>query len=86
MVVVCLLVVLVVSARVAQLRVRAAGGSQRSTRPRLDRRLRRRPVPDAADLPPAGLAPLLDSPRLIALECARGIRELEQWLADQATA
>lgn len=40
----------------------------------------RSPLP-ADDVPPAGLAPLLTSPRALRLEAARGIRELEDWLA-----
>lgn len=71
----------------------AAGGS-RASRPvdvtalfrrrELERRRRARPALPALpvdDVPPAGLAPLLASPRAVRLEAARGIRELEDWLA-----
>jgi hypothetical protein len=43
------------------------------------------PLP-AADTPPPGLAPLVPSPRTVRLEAARGIRDLESWLADQPAA
>ena len=43
------------------------------------------PLP-ADDAPPAGLAPLVPSPRTMRVEAARGIRELEDWLAGQASA
>lgn len=51
------------------------------------RLLRRRPrpllQPPADDLPPAGLKPLIPSPRVIAHECERGLRELTLFLAAQ---
>ncbi len=46
-------------------------------------RIRELPSPPADDLPPAGLAPLIPSPRLIASECERGLRELTLFLAAQ---
>lgn len=54
------------------------------------RRLRRRAAvveplhPD--DAAPVGLAPLVPSPRVLQVEAARGIRELESWLAGRASA
>ena len=53
----------------------------RSLRPR--RRQRPLPVPPADDLPPEGLSPLIPSPRVIAHECERGMRELTLFLAAQ---
>lgn len=53
----------------------------RSLRPR--RRQRPLPPPPADDLPPTGLAPLIPSPRVIAHECERGLRELTLFLAAQ---
>ncbi len=35
------------------------------------------------DEPPAGLLPLVPSPRLLAEEAARGIREMELYLAEE---
>ena len=54
---------------------------------RADRARRRRlpPLP-ADDAPPPGLTPLAPTPRVVRTEVARGIRELEDWLADQAAA
>ena len=49
-------------------------------------RRRRLPVRPAADQPPADLRPLVPSPRVVAAEAARGIRELEDWLAGRASA
>ena len=49
-------------------------------------RQRRLPPLPAADAPPAGLAPLVPSPRTMRVEAARGIRDLEDWLAQQASA
>ena len=87
MVLVLLMVALMVSALIAQVRVAKAAGQQSVLRrPRLERRLRRLPPRPVADQPPAGLPPLLDSPRVVAKECERGLRELEEWLADQAAA
>ena len=40
-----------------------------------------RPALPAADRPPAGLAPLVPSPRRVDEEVARGLRELQLWLA-----
>jgi hypothetical protein len=81
------MVALVVSAVIAQVRTsRAAGEAPVLGRPRLERRLRRLPRRPPADEPPAGLPPLLDSPRVVALETERGLRELEEWLAEQASA
>lgn len=45
----------------------------------------RRPRLPADDVPPAGLSPLVPSPRTLGLEAARGIRELEDWLAGRAS-
>lgn len=42
-----------------------------------------RPALPSADQPPAGLAPLIPSPRVVAEEAQRGLRELQTWLADQ---
>jgi hypothetical protein len=47
------------------------------------RRARRLPAPAPDDLPPAGLAPLIPSPRVIATEFERGLRELTLFLAVQ---
>ena len=54
---------------------------------RADRARRRRlpPLP-ADDAPPPGLTPLAPTPRVVRTEVARGIRELEDWLADQTSA
>ena len=49
-------------------------------------RQRRLPPLPAEDVPPAGLAPLIPSPRTVRVEAARGIRELEDWLSGQASA
>ena len=49
-------------------------------------RQRRLPPLPAEDAPPAGLAPLVPSPRTMRVEAARGIRELEDWLAEQTSA
>jgi hypothetical protein len=59
------------------------GRWRRSAQARRARRLPPRPV---ADRPPAGLTPLLASPRVVALEVTRGVRELEDWLAEQDAA
>jgi hypothetical protein len=78
--------------------VKAARGQERTRSvrpPSLDRawrarraqaRQRRLPVRPAADQPPADLRPLVPSPRVVAREAARGIRELEDWLAGRASA
>ncbi len=42
----------------------------------------RRPRPPE-DEPPAGLLPLVPSPRLLAEEAARGIREMELYLSEE---
>lgn len=87
MVLVLFMVALMVSALIAQVRAAKAAGQQPVLRrPRLERQLRRLPPRPVADQPPAGLLPLLDSPRVVAKECERGLRELEEWLADQAAA
>jgi hypothetical protein len=81
------MIALMLSAVIAQARTsHAAGETPVLGRPRLDRRLKRLPPRPPADQPPAGLPPLLDSPRVVAQECQRGLRELEEWLADQAAA
>ncbi|HWH29140.1 MAG TPA: hypothetical protein VNU26_09295 [Mycobacteriales bacterium] len=49
-------------------------------------RQRRLPPLPADDAPPAGLTPLVPSPRTVRVEAARGIREIEDWLADQTSA
>jgi hypothetical protein len=86
-VLVLIMIALVVSAVIAQARGRhAAGGGPVLGRPRLERRLRRLPPRPAADQPPPGLPPLLDSPRVVASETRRGILELERWLAEQRAA
>jgi hypothetical protein len=41
------------------------------------------PVPPPDDRPPAGLAPLIPSPRALASEFERGLRELTLFLAVQ---
>jgi hypothetical protein len=51
--------------------------------PGLRTRARRLPAPPPEDLPPAGLAPLIPSPRLIATEFERGLRDLTLFLAVQ---
>ena len=87
MVLVLLMVALVVSAVIAQARQQAAAGdSPVLGRPRLERRIRRLPPRPLDDQPPQGLAPLFDSPRVVASETERGIREIEEWLAGQASA
>ena len=87
MLLVLLMVALMISAVIAQVRVASASGSAPVLgRPRLERRLRSLPPRPPADQPPAGLVPLVDSPRVVARETARGIHELERWLAQQATA
>lgn len=55
-------------------------------RRREEARQRRLPPLPAEDAPPAGLAPLIPSPRTVRVEAARGIRELEDWLSDQTSA
>ena len=55
-------------------------------RRRAQARARRLPPLPPEDAPPAGLAPLVPSPRTVRVEAVRGIRELESWLADQACA
>ena len=47
------------------------------------RRERRLPLRPVDDLPPPGLQPLIPSPRVVALEVQRGVRELELWLGQQ---
>jgi hypothetical protein len=47
------------------------------------RRPRSLPATPPDDLPPAGLAPLIPSPRAIASEYERGLRELTLFLAVQ---
>ena len=42
------------------------------------------PSPPPDDLPPAGLAPLIPTPRAIASELERGLRELTLFLAVEA--
>ena len=59
---------------------------QERARRRERARQRRLPPPPAEVVPPAGLSPLVPSPRTVRVEAARGIRELEVWLADQASA
>ena len=86
MVLVLLMVALVASAVIAQARQQAAAGDAPVLgRPRLERRLRRLPPRPLDDQPPVGIGPLLDSPRVVATETERGIRELEQWLAGQSS-
>jgi hypothetical protein len=81
------MVALVVSAVISQARTsHAAGEAPVLGRPRLERRLRRLPPRPPADQPPVGLLPLFDSPRVVAQETERGLRELEEWLAGQASA
>lgn len=53
---------------------------------RAESRARRLPPRPAEDQPPAGLRPLVPSPRVVAQEAARGIAELEEWLAGRASA
>lgn len=60
-------------------RSRWRGGRARATRQR-DHGLATRPP---EDLPPAGLTPLIPSPRAMAAECERGLRELTLFLAVQ---
>jgi hypothetical protein len=54
---------------------RGPGGATRPDRPDA------RPRLPAADRPPRGLAPLVPSPRRVEEEVARGLRELQLWLA-----
>ena len=46
-------------------------------------RARRLPAPPPEDMPPPNLAPLIPSPRVIATEFERGLRELTLFLAVQ---
>ena len=46
-------------------------------------RTRRLPAPPPDDMPPPDLAPLIPSPRVIATEFERGLRELTLFLAVQ---
>ncbi|HVM27619.1 MAG TPA: hypothetical protein VM433_08100 [Mycobacteriales bacterium] len=62
------------------------GREQARAERREQARRRRLPQLPAADAPPAGLAPLIPSPRTVRVEAARGICELESWLAGQASA
>jgi hypothetical protein len=48
------------------------------------RRPRALPAPPPDDLPPAGLAPLIPTPRAIATEFERGLRDLTLFLAVEA--
>jgi hypothetical protein len=48
------------------------------------RRTKTLPAPPPEDTPPAGLAPLIPSPRALADEYERGLRELTLFLAGQA--
>lgn len=57
----------------------------RRRRRELGRQRRLPPLP-ADDAPPPGLVPLVPSPRTVRVEAARGIRELEDWLAEQTAA
>lgn len=59
---------------------------QQRARRREQARRRRLPALPAADAPPDGLAPLVPSPRTMRSEAARGLRELELWLAEQTSA
>ena len=47
------------------------------------RRVRQLPSPPPEDMPPAGLAPLIPTPRALASEFERGLRELTLFLAVQ---
>jgi hypothetical protein len=58
---------------------------ERARRRERARQLRLPPLP-AEDAPPANLTPLVPSPRTVRVEAARGIREIEDWLADQTAA
>ena len=48
------------------------------------RRTRPLPAPPPEDMPPAGLAPLIPTPRAIASEFERGLRDLTLFLAVEA--
>jgi hypothetical protein len=48
------------------------------------RRTKPLPTPPPEDAPPAGLPPLIPSPRALASEYERGLRELTLFLAGQA--
>ena len=48
------------------------------------RRSRPLPAPPPEDMPPAGLMPLIPTPRAIATEFERGLRELTLFLAVEA--
>jgi hypothetical protein len=62
-------------------RMRQARAGWRQRRELARRRcLPRRPP---CDEPPPGLAPLHDSPRAVRAEVARGLFDLESWLAEQ---
>jgi hypothetical protein len=50
------------------------------TAPMQTRRARRLPAPPPEDQPPPNLAPLIPSPRVIATEFERGLRELTLYL------
>ena len=47
------------------------------------RRARQLPAPPPEDMPPPNLAPLIPSPRVIATEFERGLRDLTLFLAVQ---
>lgn len=96
MVVVVLLgVLLVLAVAVKAATARDEPEDRRVRPPSLDRawrtrreqsRQRRLPPRPAEDQPPADLPPLVPSPRLVRQEAARGISELEKWLAGRASA
>ena len=48
------------------------------------KRTRPLPTPPPEDMPPAGLAPLIPTPRALASEFERGLRDLTLFLAVQA--
>lgn len=62
----------------------APGPRLRGSRQRLPRQ--RRPELPEGHRPPPGLGPLSPSERFLSEEAARGLRDLQTWLADQARA
>ena len=84
MVVAVLLVVMAGAVLVACLQHARAQGWTAPGLPALPaRRSRRLPTPPPDDQPPPNLAPLIPSPRVIASEFERGLRELTLYLAVQ---
>ena len=79
-----LLIVLPCAALVACLqRAKAHGWTSPGARALREAGRRRLPAPPPEDMPPPNLTPLIPSPRVIATEFERGLRELTFYLAVQ---